>query len=76
MKPFLVEGAKILGDEVRVAQLNVDEEPGVAGAFGIRSIPTLVLMRGAQVVSSVKGVMPAASLVNWVRAELAKGGGE
>lgn len=63
MKPHLEETARQLAGSVRVAQVNVDEEPAIAEAFGIRSIPTLVLMKSGQVVNAVQGVVPASSLV-------------
>jgi len=72
MKPFLAEGAKTLEGEVRVGQVNVDDERMLAEAFGISGIPTLVLLKEGKFVSRISGVMPAASLVRWVRAELGK----
>lgn len=63
MKPHLEDTARQLAGSVRVAQVNVDEEPAIAEAFGIQSIPTLVLLRGGQVVNAVQGVVPASALV-------------
>lgn len=70
MKPILGEVAKSLAGEVRVAEVNVDDEPAIADAFGIRSIPTLVLIQGGHVVDSVNGVVPAERLVSHIRAKL------
>jgi thioredoxin 1 len=67
MKPILAEAAAELDGQVRVAQMNVDDEPGISGAFGIQSIPTCVLVKGGKVIDSVSGVVPAAQLVARVR---------
>lgn len=72
MKPFLAEAAATLSSEVRVASLNVDEAQPIAEAFGIRGIPTLILIKDGKILDSVSGVMPAAGIVSRVRAALAK----
>lgn len=41
-----------------VGKVNVDNEPELAGQFGVMSIPTLVVMRGGEVVTSVTGARP------------------
>jgi len=67
MKPILSDVAKTLGEEVRVATVNVDEEPALAEMAGIRSIPTLVVVKNLKVIDAVSGVIPAPELVQRVR---------
>jgi thioredoxin 1 len=74
MKPILGQVADTFGDEVRVAQVNVDEEPELAEAFGIRGIPTLVLMADGQLLDTVVGVVSANEVVSQVRGKLASAG--
>ena len=47
---------------IRVAKLNTDENPVVAGKYGIRSIPTLLIFKGGEAVGQVVGFRPKSDL--------------
>jgi thioredoxin len=47
---------------LRVAKVNVDEEPALAGRYEIRSIPTLLFVKEGRVVDTVVGAVPRATL--------------
>ena len=56
--PALEELAEELAGQVRIAKLNVDENPRTAGRFDVRSIPTLLVMVGGREVERIVGAQP------------------
>jgi thioredoxin 1 len=56
--PILEDVAKEYVNKAKVAKVNVDEEKGIAGAMGIRSIPTVVLFHGGEVKDVLVGARP------------------
>jgi thioredoxin 1 len=64
--PSLEEIAEELKGKVTIAKLNVDENPGVAGAYGIRSIPTLMIFKDGKMASTKVGAAPKGELKKWI----------
>ena len=60
--PIVEELAESYAGRLKVVKVNVDESPGVAGNFGIRSIPTLALFQGGEAVDGLVGAAPKAKL--------------
>jgi thioredoxin 2 len=56
--PSIDELAAELAGRVRVAKLNVDENPATASRFDIRSIPTLLVIAGGREVDRIVGALP------------------
>ena len=52
--------------KVKVAKLNVDDNPQAASRFGVRSIPTLIFFRDGEAKQSVIGVKPKGQLAEIV----------
>lgn len=48
---------------VKVGKINVDEQPDLAAAFQIMSIPTLVVMKQGKVANQATGVRPKAEIL-------------
>lgn len=70
MAPEFAKAAAQLEPDVRLGKLDTEAEPALATRFGIRSIPTMVLLQGGRELARQSGAMPAAAIVQWVRAQL------
>ena len=66
MAPQFEAAATRLEPRLRFAKVNTDAMPGLAARFGIRSIPTLIVFRGGQVLAQQSGAMDAGSLTRWL----------
>ncbi|MBY6242380.1 thioredoxin [Methylosinus sp. Sm6] len=64
--PALEEIATELKDKLKVVKLNVDENPNVAGALGIRSIPTLIVFKDGKAAAQKVGAAPKGELLRWI----------
>ena len=58
IEPIVDELANEMVGRARIAKLNVDENPMTASRFGLRSIPTLLVIKGGQEVDRILGVQP------------------
>jgi thioredoxin 2 len=58
----------------RFAKLNTDEAQDIAGRYGIRSIPTLVVFKDGREIVRQAGAMDAATLRRWLGANAGVGG--
>jgi thioredoxin 2 len=59
-----------LAGRLKVVKLNTDDEPALGERFGVRSIPTLVLMEGGRERDRVIGALDLNALRSWVQARL------
>ena len=51
----------------KVGKVNVDDEPALAGRYGVMSIPTVIVFKNGQVAAQTVGVRPKAELEDLVR---------
>ncbi|HET7289187.1 MAG TPA: thioredoxin [Thermodesulfobacteriota bacterium] len=58
LSPTLEEIAADYEGRVKIAKLNVDENPGQARAFGIRAIPTMIIFKEGSPGERIMGVLP------------------
>ena len=66
--PVLEDVAEGSDGRVTLLKVNVDENPGLAARYGIRSIPTILFVKDGTVVDQVVGAVPRAALQNIVNA--------
>ena len=71
--PVLEEVAEASGGRVTLAKVNVDESPGLAARYAVRSIPTILFFEGGEVVDRVVGAVPRAVLQRVIDARAAAG---
>jgi thioredoxin 1 len=60
--PTLEELVREGNGSVTLAKVNVDEQPALAARYGIRSIPTILFVKGGKVMDQVIGAVPKAQL--------------
>ena len=70
MAPQVQAAAADLEPMVRLGKLDTEAQQAIAGRFGIRSIPTMILISGGREVARQSGAMPKSAIVNWVRQTL------
>jgi thioredoxin 1 len=64
--PSLDEISAELGDKVKIAKVNIDENPELAAQFGVRSIPTLMIFKNGEVADMKVGAAPKTTLSAWI----------
>ncbi|MBP1156757.1 MULTISPECIES: thioredoxin [unclassified Paenibacillus] len=62
--PVLEELDNEIGDSVKIAKVNVDDNPESASRFGVMSIPTLIVFKDGQPVDKVVGFQSKDALKN------------
>jgi len=68
--PVVEELANEYAGKAVIAKLNVDENPIVSAKFGIRSIPTLLVLKRGEIVDKQVGVVPKSVLAQKIDAQL------
>jgi thioredoxin 2 len=63
LAPTIDQLSSELSGRVKVAKLNIDENPGIANRFGVRSIPTLLVLQSGKEVDRIVGVQPKQEIV-------------
>jgi len=68
--PILDDIAREYHGRLKVAKLNIDENPKNPGVYGIRGIPTLVLFKGGNVEATKVGALSRSQLAAFIDSNL------
>jgi thioredoxin 1 len=68
--PVVEELAAQFQGQIKVAKLNVDENPKIPGQYGIRAIPTLILFKNGTVVEQITGAVSKSTLETAIKKAL------
>jgi thioredoxin 1 len=65
--PMLKEIAKAYPDTLKIAKINVDQEPDLALRFNVASIPTLIFFKNGQMMQQQIGALPRPALEKLIK---------
>jgi thioredoxin 1 len=60
--PIVEELAKDMAGKAKVGKLNVDQNPQMAGKYGVMSIPTLIIFKGGEIKKTLNGLQTKEAL--------------
>ncbi len=67
IKPIIKQLAEQYADRVKVVMLDVDSNPGTAGKFSVRAIPTILAFQGGQVTAQLQGARPRSDFEEMIK---------
>ncbi len=70
LSPIVSEIADDYDAKLKVGKVNVDEEGELASAFGVASIPTVVMIKNGKIVDSSVGFLPKEQLVKKINEKI------
>jgi thioredoxin 1 len=68
--PALEEIAKEYGGKLRVAKIDIDENPNTPTKYGVRGVPTMMIFKDGQVAATKVGALPKGKIVEWIEGAL------
>ena len=68
--PVLDDLEAEMGDTIAIRKVNIDENPETPMSYGIRSIPTLILVKGGEVVGTKVGAVSKGDLKSWIQSNV------
>ena len=72
MSPNFEAAVKVLEPRVRMAKLDTEAMPEISARYGIRSIPTMIMVHKGREIARTSGSMPTQAIVQWIGNALAQ----
>ncbi len=66
ISPILEELAEDMEKKLKIAKINIDENPETPSKYGIMSIPTLLLFNKGELIGTQVGLQQKSTLINWI----------
>ena len=70
MTPNFQAAAPRLEPRVRLGTLDTEAESAIAGRYGIRGIPSMVMLRKGREIARTSGAMPTSAIIDWIEKAL------
>ncbi|KCZ46329.1 MULTISPECIES: thioredoxin [unclassified Hyphomonas] len=67
MSPHLEAVAEEMAGKVKVAKINVDENPMTGSKYGVRGMPTLMIFKDGKVAATHLGAMSKQAIAEWIK---------
>jgi thioredoxin 1 len=67
MSPHLEAVAEEMAGKVKVAKINVDENPMTGSKYGVRGMPTLMIFKDGKVAATHLGAMSKQAIADWIK---------
>ena len=64
--PILDEIADEMKDKIKVVKINIDENPNIPNKYGIQSIPTMIIFKKGQPISTKIGAANKSEVKTWI----------
>lgn len=71
ISPLLDEIASERAGKITIAKVNIDKNPNTPQKYGVRGIPTLIIFKDGQPVSTKVGSLPKSKLMEWIDSVIA-----
>ena len=67
MSPHIDAVSEELAGQIKVAKVNVDENPMVPSKYGVRGMPTLMIFKDGKVAATHLGAMSKQRIAEWIK---------